>query len=158
MEVQYNINNLDDLKVWVEQFKEKLLQERLHHSQQLILLSGPMGAGKTQWVRYLVSSLSSQPDNNEGVSSPSFSIHNRYPVDFGFVDHIDLYRLEDEEDLESTGFWDLFAMPEACIIIEWADRLDRKFFPQGWLIYEIHFNVQGEKRLLSARMPGVTNT
>jgi tRNA threonylcarbamoyladenosine biosynthesis protein TsaE len=84
----------------------------------LLLLDGPMGAGKTQFTRFFMQALGSGE-----ACSPSFAIHNRYETSQGAVEHIDLYRMESEEDLESTGFWDLFLEKKGVVIIEWSDRL-----------------------------------
>jgi tRNA threonylcarbamoyladenosine biosynthesis protein TsaE len=68
------------------------------------------------------------------TSSPTFAIHHRYEnlsTGFGF-DHVDLYRLESDDDLESTGFWDLFAPPKGLVVIEWSDRLAVDLLPLNW--------------------------
>jgi tRNA threonylcarbamoyladenosine biosynthesis protein TsaE len=48
------------------------------------------------------------------------------------MDHVDLYRLESEEDLESTGFWDLFGQKKGLVVIEWSDRLNQDLLPLNW--------------------------
>ncbi len=117
------VKNLDlkKLESWVEEFS-KILSEK-----QILLLSGPMGAGKTQFVHFLLKYL-----EGEEPSSPTFAIHQSYSSIRGDIDHVDLYRLENEEDLESTGFWDLFEKESGLIIIEWADRLDEEKYPLYW--------------------------
>lgn len=96
----------------------------------LVALSGDLGAGKTQLVRWFVEAL-----GGEMPSSPTFSIHQRYETPAGSVDHVDLYRLENDADLESTGFWDLFRDDEGgggMVFVEWADRLPRDVWPREW--------------------------
>lgn len=88
-------------------------------SRFLLLLDGPMGAGKTQFTKFLIEAIGS----SETVS-PSFAIHNSYETLRGEVHHFDLFRLENGDDLESTGFWDLFSNEEAWMIIEWSAKLD----------------------------------
>ena len=122
--VNKNIESLDEYRQWIVEDVVPSLAPR-----EVLLLKGPVGVGKTQVVRYLVAELGA----NEACS-PSFAIHNRYDVRAGSVDHVDLYRLEDEEDLESTGFWDFFTQPEGLIVIEWAERLDENYLPPGWRI------------------------
>jgi len=53
------------------------------------------------------------------------------------VHHLDLYRLESEDDLESTGFWDLFTLKHGFIAIEWAERLNANFLPKDWPTYQV---------------------
>jgi hypothetical protein len=57
------------------------------------------------------------------VSSPTFVIAQQYVVPEGpeVLHHIDLYRLESEDELESIGFFDMLA-PGAVLAAEWADR------------------------------------
>lgn len=136
---QVNIHNLDELRRWIKDFSSHLPE------RAVLLLSGPMGAGKTQMVRFLAEIL-----NAKEVASPSFAIHHQYQTDRGGMDHLDLFRLEDEDDLESTGFWDLFSRPQGLIVIEWADRLDTKWLPHNWNVIAIQIeNLGGSQRRLT---------
>ena len=99
----------------------------------IILLNGPLGVGKTQFVTFLVEAL-----GGEKTSSPTFAIHNVYPVPHTEVHHLDLYRLENEDDLESTGFWDLFSMSHGVVAIEWAEKINADFLPKDWTIYQVN--------------------
>lgn len=100
----------------------------------LLLLSGPVGAGKTTSVQTLARLL-----GMKDVASPSFAIHHRYENTRGqILDHVDLYRLQDEEDLESTGFWDLFSQSQSLVVVEWADRLCEDVLPLNWQEIRVH--------------------
>ncbi|MCB0364544.1 MAG: tRNA (adenosine(37)-N6)-threonylcarbamoyltransferase complex ATPase subunit type 1 TsaE [Bdellovibrionaceae bacterium] len=121
------IENLDQYREWVQQVLVPSLSDR-----EVLLLTGPVGVGKTQLVRYLVEALGAHE-----ACSPSFAIHNCYEVIDRRIDHVDLYRLEDEQDLESTGFWDFFLEPRGLIIIEWAERLDSDYLPPGWTLRQV---------------------
>lgn len=94
----------------------------------VILLSGTLGAGKTQVVKWFVRALG----GGEQTSSPTFAIHQQYPVTLGLVDHVDLYRLQSDLDLESSGFWDLLRQPEGLLFVEWAERLPETVWPTDW--------------------------
>lgn len=120
------ISSLQQFKAWVNNFKSEL------SDKQILLLSGPMGVGKTQFVKTFL-------QGEAEVMSPTFAIHNSYNVDGKNIDHIDLYRVENDEDLESTGFWDIFNQPNGLIIIEWADRLPTNAYPLNWDKTEIKF-------------------
>jgi tRNA threonylcarbamoyladenosine biosynthesis protein TsaE len=117
------------------------------------LLEGEVGAGKTETVKTLAKILGLRE-----IASPSFALHHRYEVSGPgsaasgaapgagagagagvSVDHLDLYRLESEDDLESTGFWDLFAEAEGLILIEWADRLNWQYLPPDWTKFHLQF-------------------
>ena len=98
----------------------------------VVLLSGDLGAGKTQLVRWVLAEL--------GVSetmSPTFAIYHRYPSPSGLVDHADLYRLKSREDLESSGFWDLLLEPRGLLFVEWADRLASDAWPRHWKLVQV---------------------
>lgn len=101
--------------------------QKLFKERTLLLLEGPVGAGKTELVKVLTKRLGIQE-----MSSPSFAIHHCYENDNISMDHVDLYRLESEDDLESTGFWDLFGIKEGLVVIEWSDRLNQDLLPLNW--------------------------
>lgn len=87
-----------------------------------IALSGPLGAGKTEWVKGLAEGLGIDPDL---VASPSFVIASEYPSrqpGGRRLAHVDLYRVESEGELEAAGFLDLLG-PGSIVAVEWADRL-----------------------------------
>ena len=87
-----------------------------------IALRGPLGIGKTQLVHGIASAyLGTQVH----VCSPSFTIINRYEAGTRAIHHLDLYRLSSLEELESTGYWDAIEDPDALILIEWLEQVDR---------------------------------
>lgn len=88
-------------------------------------LIGDLGYGKTTLVSELLGSFGLKM-----TSSPTFSLINPYRLANGLrVYHVDLYRLKNFEEIEASGFWDLFADEEAFFIIEWIDRLDIQELP-----------------------------
>lgn len=100
---------------------------KLFKERSLLLLEGPVGAGKTELVKALADCLGIRE-----TASPSFAIHHHYENRDVSMDHVDLYRLENEDDLESTGFWDLFAAKKGLVVIEWSDRLNQDLLPLNW--------------------------
>ncbi|KHD87969.1 MAG: ATPase [Bdellovibrio sp. ArHS] len=140
------VRNLSELK---EFWKELLpaLKDRT-----ILLMSGDVGAGKTTSVQ-LIAELLGMRD----VQSPSFAIHLRYENAEGqSLDHLDLYRLKDDDDLESSGFWDLFSQQKSLIIIEWANRLNYEFLPLNWQKIEIQFQKLSEttRKIKTQKVPG----
>ena len=87
-------------------------------ARQVVLLIGPLGAGKTTLAKGIVKGLgAASPDD---VSSPTFTLIHEY----GRVYHIDLYRLDEPREVATLGLDDLFDR-EAIVLIEWGER-----FPQ----------------------------
>lgn len=141
---QHTVSNLQEL--------EKFWRDFLPHlsERSILLLSGDVGAGKTTSVQ-IIASIMGMKD----VQSPSFAIHLRYENPQGVsMDHLDLYRLEDDDDLESSGFWDLFAEKKGLVVIEWAQRLDYDFLPLNWQRVEVKIEktVNESERTVTARL------
>ncbi|WP_285905005.1 tRNA (adenosine(37)-N6)-threonylcarbamoyltransferase complex ATPase subunit type 1 TsaE [Pseudodesulfovibrio pelocollis] len=94
-----------------------------------LLLQGDLGAGKTTLVRGLVGSL---PGSERAeVSSPSFNICNLYPTTPP-VAHCDLYRLEGMGP--DDALLELLEDRTMLVVIEWAQFLDRKLWPDEALV------------------------
>lgn len=83
----------------------------------VIALVGPLGAGKTDWVKGLAEGLGI---DSRSVASPTFVIASEYSGRHGLA-HVDLYRLESGAELEEVGFRDLLTAG-AIVAVEWADR------------------------------------
>jgi tRNA threonylcarbamoyladenosine biosynthesis protein TsaE len=84
----------------------------------VIFLSANLGMGKTTFVAHFCLYL-----GIEHTSSPTYSIHNRYQSVNAIVDHFDLYRLEDEDSVMASGFYDLMSERADYKIVEWPERL-----------------------------------
>ena len=83
-----------------------------------VLLSGPIGAGKTHLARMIVKSFL---DHQEDVPSPTFTILQTYQApDFEIV-HADLYRIGDASEIVELGLQEAFG--NALVLVEWPDRL-----------------------------------
>lgn len=85
---------------------------------EVLSLEGPLGAGKTTFVKGLAEGLGCPPDE---VSSPSFALVHEYPGGRLPLAHLDLYRLESPVELAPLGLDDLLTAP-AVAAIEWGDK------------------------------------
>ncbi len=83
----------------------------------LIALDGDLGAGKTAFCRALIRNLAD--DKQLEVPSPTFSLLQPYALRIP-VQHFDLYRLADPEELEEIGLFD--ELDTALTLIEWPSR------------------------------------
>lgn len=82
----------------------------------VVLIDGPLGAGKTAFVRGMARGLGSNPGD---VSSPTFTILHEYKGPHVLLFHADLYRLSVRE-VDELGLDDVAA--EGILVVEWPDR------------------------------------
>lgn len=101
-----------------------------------IALVGPLGAGKTVFVKGAAEGLGIDPGQ---VASPTFVIASRHEGRVPLV-HADLYRVESEAELLAAGFLD-WLEPGALVVAEWGDRF-ADALPQDRL--EIRIERRGE--------------
>ena len=111
------------------------------NDKQIIGLQGPMGSGKTHFVKALALQLFLPLS---GVNSPSYALHQQYQGPQLTLHHWDLFRLESEEEIESSGFWDLFYEDKVIIAIEWVDRLSEKMLPQNFSYLRLDWEMLGK--------------
>ena len=88
------------------------------HPGDVILLDGPVGAGKTHFARSLIQSLL---EVVEDVPSPTFTLVQAYDTRLGPLWHADLYRLSMDNEIDELGLIEAF--DDAICLIEWPDRL-----------------------------------
>ena len=85
----------------------------------LVLLAGPLGSGKTTFVRGMARGAGSDAE----VQSPTFTLVRVYPGRVQLA-HVDLYRVRAAGELADLGLDEL--LDEGAMVIEWGDRLDVK--------------------------------
>ena len=141
----FQLNSLADLDKAVETLLSAM------PARSLVLISGPLGVGKTKTVEVFLRKL-----GYEGASSPTFALHQAYKIRTrnveSQVDHFDLYRIESDDDLASAGFWDVLEKKSGLVFVEWAERLtgaapdgsrkqtSRSFFAPGWEVLFLNFS------------------
>jgi len=86
----------------------------------VVLLYGDLGAGKSVFARGMAR-FYGIPEKE--VRSPTFTLLNIYPSSRGAVNHFDLYRIEDSEELFQLGF-DEHLEEGAVSIVEWAEKAE----------------------------------
>ena len=107
---------------------------------EIILLDGPLGAGKTMLVKGIAAALGI---DQEEVTSPSFTLVNPHPGRL-LVYHIDLYRLEEGASAaHAVDLDDLLTNEDAVVIIEWAERLGH--YPLPVNIWKISIAGDGDE-------------
>ena len=110
----------------------------------LINLIGNLGAGKTTFVRGLIQELGF----DEFVKSPTFTIVESYESDNLKVFHFDLYRIEDDKELQAIGVEDYLTEENAITLVEWPEKSERYFNNPDYII-ELNHCDNDEKRLIN---------
>ena len=95
----------------------------------IVLLSGELGAGKTCLTQGIGRGLACAGQAN----SPSFVLMNEYSGRETLF-HVDLYRIEDVEELDDLGLWDY--AERGVLVIEWPER-GAELLPGGGLVIEL---------------------
>jgi tRNA threonylcarbamoyl adenosine modification protein YjeE len=92
-----------------------------------VLLSGPLGAGKSALARAVIGALLGNPGAE--IPSPSYTLVNVYETALGPVWHADLYRLSGEaEEMEELGLDEAFGT--ALVLVEWPERMGTELPPR----------------------------
>lgn len=93
-------------------------------SGDVVALYGDLGAGKTIFAQGVASGLSVK----RKVTSPTYIFMRSYPIYKNNQNltlyHIDLYRAENQSDLESLGLSEIFS-PDSIILMEWAEKIHK---------------------------------
>jgi len=105
-----------------------------------IALIGELGAGKTTFVQGLAKGLG--VSEKYYITSPTFNIINEYPAGMLTLCHLDLYRIESLDELETIGFDDLIDDTH-IIVVEWPEILKHisfKFDIKITFKFDKHYN------------------
>ena len=92
-----------------------MIEQKLH---PFVALFGDLGVGKTAFVRGFTSAIAP----NARVKSPTFALVNEYKGEKLSVFHFDMYRIEDEDELYSIGFYDYLDRNGICLV-EWSENI-----------------------------------
>ena len=115
----------------------------------VICLDGDLGAGKTLFVQNLAASLGVQGE----VTSPTFNLMNLYEDGRLPLVHFDLYRLEQEYELDEIGFYDYAENPDGLVLIEWAEKFP-ECLPEDYIALEIQRTDVENERVLVFSLAG----
>ena len=96
----------------------------------VLVLTGDLGAGKTQLTKGIAAGMGVVED----VTSPTFTIEMVYQGSELELCHFDLYRLEDAEQLEDIGLYDVLGADGICVI-EWGEQFADEIGPERVDVY-----------------------
>lgn len=120
-------------------FAEKL--GRLLKAGDMIAYKGGLGAGKTTFTRGLAIGLGL----GDNVTSPTFALVNEYCGDIDLY-HFDMYRITNEDDLESSGFYD-YDFENNVAAVEWSENI-ADFLPKNTIYITINALSENEREII----------
>lgn len=111
----------------------------------VIGLFGELGAGKTMFTQGFAKGLGIK----EKIISPTFVLirQHKIPNTEKKIFHIDLYRLENMDEIKFLGLEEIWSDPKNIILIEWADKI-KKILPKNTTKITIE-KLEGNKRLIT---------
>ena len=105
----------------------------------LILLKGELGSGKTTFARSIINSKYFANDINYIVPSPTFNLLQIYEFDNRTIGHADLYRVQNKEEITVLDLQKI--VDEGSLIVEWPEIIDSSISANILNInFEIHNN------------------
>lgn len=99
----------------------------------VIAYKGGLGAGKTTFTRGIAKGLGL----GDVVTSPTFALVNEYRGKNLTLYHFDMYRIENSEDLEFTGYYD-YPLEENIFAIEWSENI-ADILPENTIYITINY-------------------
>ena len=106
-----------ELNYGIEKIKEASDFILKNISGKILLVCGEVGSGKTTLVKEICKQLKVK----DQVSSPTYTLINEYSCDDGLVIHMDLYRIENKEEINNLGLFEY--LDNKFIIIEWPELI-----------------------------------
>jgi len=104
----------------------------------VVALYGDLGSGKTTFTRFLVEALGVK----KRVQSPTFVIARKY----GNVNHVDLYRLTSEKEVEEIGIEEIIKDKNAVTVVEWPEFAE-KFLPKDTMRIYFEYVDENSRRI-----------
>lgn len=101
---------------------------------QIILLKGDLGVGKTFFTQNFINYFDKK---DICVTSPTFNIVHSYQFGEQIINHFDLYRIKDSEELENIGFIELLC--QGISLIEWPQIVENYLQHKKPLNIEINY-------------------
>tara|TARA_B110001454_G_scaffold176550_1_gene168693 strand:- start:94 stop:570 length:477 start_codon:yes stop_codon:yes gene_type:complete len=112
----------------------------------VVFLYGEIGVGKTTFVRHLIHNFQKK-NNNEltEITSPTFNLINEYKISNLTIQHCDLFRLKNNDEIKKIGLLENYT--ETLTLVEWPEKIKNKPRNTIDLIFEYGENVK--KRFLT---------
>ena len=108
----------------------------------VVALTGTLGSGKTRFVAGVCGGLGVRGH----VTSPTFTLINEYPAEFGVVAHIDMYRINGMKEVADLGLEEYFNSRCICLI-EWAETVLDMLPPAHFHVSFAHGGSESERTI-----------
>ena len=120
---------------------------RLLNDGCVIYLRGPLGAGKTTWVRGFMRAVG----HTGTIKSPTYGLVETYQLGGYEIHHFDLYRLHSPDELENIGIRDYWSV-HSIYIVEWPER-GKDVLPPADIEFNMLYDGSARKVEISACSP-----
>jgi len=124
------------------------IAELLMPTPRVVILRGEVGAGKTTLVKGIAAALGAAAEDD--VTSPTFTIVHEYAGTSVRLFHLDLYRLETEEQIAVLGLDEMAGYSDALVLVEWGERFESVVKMASAEIYMEHG--EGDERGMIVRV------
>ena len=141
------LKNVEQMQSFASEFAKNFV------GGEIYTFSGDLGAGKTTFIQGILKSLGASGP----FTSPTFTIVNEYNLNKTFnktidkIYHIDAYRIS-SKDLENIGFGEMIQNPNALVLIEWPEKI-QKSLPSNCINISLKWDENG--RFLTINNPNL---
>ena len=114
----------------------------------VVFFEGEMGVGKTTFIRYLINNF--QKENRlkiTEVTSPTFNLLNEYKIKQIKINHYDLFRIKNLEEIHNLGLFDNIS--NAITLVEWPQKIKPK--PKNLIELNFEYGNDYKKRIVQIK-------
>lgn len=137
---EYICKSLEETRLCAKELAASL------RGQETLAYFGDLGAGKTTFSRFLCEALGVEDE----VTSPTFAMVHEYAGPFP-VYHFDMYRVDGEDSLFSTGYYDYLG--RGLMLIEWSENIEDLLPADAWKI-SLRYGEGEEERIIRIERDG----
>jgi len=100
----------------------------------IIFFYGEIGVGKTTFIKYLINNLQNKNKLNlTEIPSPTFNIVNEYKIDEITINHYDLFKLKDSNEIKNIGLFENYS--SIITFVEWPEIIEKKPKKNTYLLF-----------------------
>ena len=114
----------------------------------VVFFSGEMGVGKTTFIRYLINYFQKQNRLKiTEVTSPTFNLLNEYKIKKIKINHYDLFRIKNLDEIQNLGLFDNIS--NAITLVEWPQKIKPK--PKNLIELNFDYGNDYKKRIVQIK-------